>query len=628
MVIDLSEIPVLDLEWDANDPGRRLLTAGYGGRSYGILGIRGIMNSQDLHTKMAFTREDHRFLEGKGIHVGGTIVDVQTMAWTYDERTPLSLDWLAKHYVGIDPDKRLVRKGGKVLFRCDDGEEVLIADAPIDQLRAYNIRDLDVTELLAIELQRRLVEQGRWYHFEDEQVPFTRVLLDMELNGLPIDVEALDALHARLADTIEFKDLILRQAANIPDTFNLNSGAQIAKLLFTTGEFTVPDRYKVTPEEMQAAKEDAIWPDHIPLTFEPDKLGRDYIHGVHRLEGLGLKAKVKAPQCKAGTCGHTKNSDHLPSTSTKVLKVFHGDNEWVGDYVDYRTTVKAQQFLSAWQEAQVDGRLYARFNQTGTATGRLSSSNPNLQNIPARGDLGKEIRGLFRAKPGHVIVQGDYGQIEPRLMAHFSGDPVMRGIFQRGEDIYVEMTEAVLGKRYEKNTPERKLVQITFLAMGYGAQPPKIRSTLAEAGFFYSLAKVEQVCQGLRKLFAVYWAWADAQAASAKVTGYITTIGGHRRHLDFGKQSWKADRQAVNSLIQGSAADIVRRLMMQAHEAFPEWRMVAQVHDEVLWEVREDLANESRLADLAWMAREGHGYDLNVHLVFDPQVVQTWAEAK
>ncbi len=621
---------MLDLEWDGNDPDKRLLVVGFDGKAYAGKEQMPKFALARPEPKMAFTREDHKLLEQRGYTVGGSIIDIQAMAWTYDERTPLSLDWLVKHYLGKDPDKRLVRKQGKVYFRCQDGSEVLIADAPLEELKDYNRRDLRFEKELAVELRRRLVEQGRWRHFVDEQIPFSRVLLDMELNGLPIDVEALEELAARLEGRIEFAEVILREAANIPDSFNLNSGTQIAKLLFTKGNFWLPDRYKLTKEEMEQAR-DGEWPERLPLTFVPTKLGRDYIYGDHDIEGFGLRAKVKAPKCKAGNCGH-KLGEHVPSVATKVLSVHYGDNEWVSDLMDYRLNTKALQFLTAWQAVQRNGRLYARFNHTGTATGRLSSSDPNLQNIPARGALGKEIRGLFRAKPGHYIVQGDYGQIEPRLMGHFSGDPVMRDIFRNGQDIYVEMTEAVLGKRFDKGTPERKLVQITFLAQGYGAQPPKIRATLAEAGYRFDLGTVENVSKDLRDLFKVYWSWADDMAIIGQRDGYVETLSGHRRHLDFGGQAWKAERQAVNSIIQGSAADIVRRLMMAVHGdgMFTGWKMVAQVHDEILWEVPEDRVTKLHIDGLRFQATVGMEgrFKLIVPLEFEPKMVRTWAEAK
>jgi len=298
--------------------------------------------------------------------------------------------------------------------------------------------------------------------------------------------------------------------------------------------------------------------------------------------------------------------------------------------VEWKVIDKVTQFLDVWGEVNKDGRLYTHFRQTGTATGRLSSSDPvNLQNVPSRGRLGGEVRRLFEAPHGTWFVDGDFSQIEPRLMAHFSGDDEMHRVFRDGLDLYEEATEALLGDRYPKGTPERQLVRTCFLAMGYEAQPPKIRSNLAEEGFRFPLTKVEKTHSDIINLYSGFWAWKDRLKVEARELGYVTTIAGHRRHLNFrGEAAWKAERQVANSAIQGSAADIVQGTMIESDRLLPHfWRMVLQVHDELLFEVPALKLRDQDVDLLRHIAEVGHGFKLSVPIVFEPVVAKSWGEA-
>ena len=621
---------VLDLEWDGNDPGQKLLALGIGHKSYPADAIPASVLSEladPLIDKMTFTKADHRWLMQHGFKVRGDIIDVQTLAWCYDERTRLDLDWCVKHYLDKDPDKRIHNIAGKVMFKCDDGEDVLLGDAPIDQLLAYNERDMLYTGELYNELVRRLTATKQYDYWEKMHKPFTRVLLDMEMNGIPINLKETRKMAEEVREGMAHLEVRLKTYGQLPPEFNLGSNTQMVNYLFTD-EFEFPARIAVTKEQMQVLK-DGDWPVWLPTNFIVNKLGRDYVHGVYVLKGLGMKPKIKAPKCKEKKCEHPSPADCTPSVSSKTLKVFHGDNPWVESLLEWRLLDKANQFLTVWLDVARKGRIYARFNQTGTATGRLSSSEPNLQNIPSRGALGSRIRGLFQAPAGSVLVNGDYNQIEPRLMAHFSQDPMMLKAFHDRIDIYEQATVAVLGQRYPKGTPERQLVRTCFLAMGYGAQPAKIRSNLAEEGFRFPLWKVEKAYNGIVELYQVFWDWKDVVVAEAKENHYVETIAGHRRHLSFDRENaWKAERQAVNSRIQGSAADIVQTTMIIAAETFPTWKMIAAVHDEIMWETTLNEASKEIINVLQMIAEEGHGFKLNVPLVFEPKVVKSWQEAK
>lgn len=617
---------VLDLEWDPVTGG--LLVLGYDETAYQANRIPQAVHNDLANPNVAsitFTKADHRWLREHNWLIKGPLIDVQTMCWAYDERTPLDLDWCVKNYLGYDPDKRIAKVKGAVCFRKDNGEYVPLVDAPIHELMEYNRRDLQATRELYAEMTRRMKLAGVYDYWKEFHQPLSEVLLDMEMNGLPLDLDRTVHMQRRLDTRTRLYERKLQKDGGLPDEFNLNSRDQIAEFLFRK-EFELPSRIRVQKSEMAELKEGA-WPKVIPTLFDIRKLGRDYVHGAYELRGLGLKPKSRAPGCAQGTCKHAED-EHVPSTSTKTLKVEHGENPWVSTYCEFRATGKALQFLDKWLEVQKDGRIRTHFNQTGTATGRLSSSDPiNLQNIPGRGKLGQEIRGLFRAPEGTVFVNGDYSQIEPRLMAHFSGDVELMSIFEKGLDLYDTTGRTLLGSQY--GAPERQLVKGCFLAMGYGAQPKKIRAVLAEQGFFFPVVEVQNVMAGLEDLYDGFFVWKRVCIAGARAKGYVETLGGHRRHLDFGGgQSWKAELQAVNSKIQGSAADIMDSLLVMVSDVLPHWRPILQVHDEAMYEVDQvhDFEANHELKVFKDVAEQGHGFKLQVPLVFEPKVIKSWGD--
>jgi DNA polymerase I-like protein with 3'-5' exonuclease and polymerase domains len=631
---------VLDLEWDGNDPSHPLLLIGWRGVAYMEAEALAGTVFQELRdpaiTKVAFTKGDHRELIEHGYEVQGPFHDVQVMAWTYDERTDLDLGSVVELYTGIRLDKRLRRVGGKILFTRDDGIMVPIAEAPLDQLRRYNESDLMGTEAAYLALLDRLKRSGRYDHWLARNAPYSDVLLRMELVGLPIDVPRTKRLRRGLSARVAVEKEALLGGAGLPEEFNLASKDQLVNYLFTE-EFEWPTRYRLDKETMRAVKKDGVWPDVLPADFEPTKIGREYITGFRRLKGRGLIAHKMTPKCenrKYGPpegCNHEDEGDCIPSASAKVLRVYNGGDPWVAAFCDYSIENKALQFLETWLEEVKDGRIHAQFVQTGTDTGRLSSRNPNLQQVPGRGELGKKFRALFRAPKGWVFLHADFSQIEPRIGAHFSQDPFLLDVFSKGLDLYEELTLAVLGDRYPKGTPERQLVRQNYLALSYGAKAAKVRMQLAEEGFRFPLRKVENVRDGVIETCQGFWDWKDICVAQSESQGYIETIGGHRRHIGWVDQDmrWKAENQSVASLISGSAADITQATMMVIAETLPQAQLVVQVHDELMAQVSVTLASEKLRAAFQAAGETGHGFKLdNVALEFEAKYIHNWAEAK
>jgi len=872
----VADYGVLDIECDGDPWTGKLLCVGWRDKAYPV-DAEGFTSGADADAmwdeladpeiiKVVFTKYDHRWLRLAGYEINGPIHDVQTMAWTVDERTDLDLEFVSIRYgEEIVKDKRLKTLGGKVFFRRDDGDLVPIADAPTDQLLRYNYQDLLATANVYERLTKRLQEQDLYDYWLKMQVPFTPVLVDMEVRGIPINIFKTKVAAVDLRKQIEMKEVALKAIGGLPDDFNLASGLQLMSYLFQK-TFTYATRIKLTKDEVDLVKL-GFGESFIPHGFEVTKIGREYIYGQYILAGRGLKAVAKAPKCKEKLCSHKTNAEHLPSVSTKTLKVFHGDDPWVAKLIEYKALVKGLQFLDTWIEEEHDGRIYARFNQTGTVTGRLSSSGPNLQQVPSRGELGKRFRRLFRPEQGKVFIHGDYclapesrvltqdlrwvavsglsegdrllaftedrigrtrrmratvvtgvkpvhlpsvrlttdhgsiicstlhrwlvrngagklvwrkaeditpgtsiaylgepwsedasdswmagmldgegwvsgrslgvsqkpgpvlercrswfeerdisyndnkngggvtclrpgrvynqlktlgilrptrllpkrhqlyenlsirngvacadvvqtvenlgdtdlvavqtgcgtliaegrfssnSQLEPRLMAHWSQDPVLLDIFRTGKDIYLETAQAL-------GIGTRDLMKVYVLAMGYGAQAKKLRMLLAESGFFLPLHTVSKTLEGLQELYVRYFDWKDEMVAVAEDQRYVETLAGHRRHVTFTDDTrWKTERQVSNSIIQGSAADIVQSTMILIDQDLPMLDIVAQVHDELLMEADAALFDdtlwygdaETVIEHVQNIAERVHGYDLTVPLVFEPKFISDWSGGK
>jgi DNA polymerase I-like protein with 3'-5' exonuclease and polymerase domains len=341
---------------------------------------------------VSHTKYDARFLRLAGYDVTGPFHDTQVMAWVLNENQSLSLESLAARYCRITMDKRIRVRGGSVYFECDDGALVGLDEAPLDQLYAYNVRDVEATTELYETLWERLDDTEWLDYYLEEEVPFTRVLLDMECRGIPIDLDACAVFRDEMEGEHERMLSELHAAGGLPVGFNDNSNDQLAAYLFSkvfelADSLPMPEGVDLKPvpraERAAFLNESGL----LPKGFTAGKVGRLYVHGLWSLKGRGLKPGVKTDSGKW-------------SVSRPALKGTYStaSDEWVQQLLDYKQVDKLlTTYLRKFPEVAVGGRVYGRFNQTGTKTGRLSSSEPNLQNIPSRGDLGARTRDLFRA---------------------------------------------------------------------------------------------------------------------------------------------------------------------------------------------------------------------------------------
>ena len=417
--------------------------------------------------------------------------------------------------------------------------------------------------------EQRMEKDGLLELFRQLEMPLLPVLAGMEQSGVAIDAAAFRAF---LDDVQGRLDQLTAHVYELAGTqFNIRSAQQLGDVLFN---------------------------------------------------GLGLPAPRKT---KGGQA----------STSQQTLEKLAGQHPVVDSILQYRKLEKMRSTYLDPLPRLVDpqGRIHTTFNQKATATGRLSSSNPNLQNIPVRGPLGKRMRSCFIAGPGRLLVSADYSQVELRVLAHVSQDPALLEAFRNGEDIHARTAALVYDLPPDQVSPDqrRNAKTINFgLIYGMGAQKlaQELKISTTQAKDF--IARYFERLQGLKEFY-------EGVEASARKHGFVTTLGGRRRLLPdinsaSGQAAALARRQAINTVIQGSAADIIKLAMLAVarDERLRELdaRLLLQVHDELLLEVPADAAEEAG-ALVARLMQDvcPAGRELSVPLLVDWGTGHDWGAA-
>ena len=414
-------------------------------------------------------------------------------------------------------------------------------------------------------LTRRLAKAGLSDLLRDLELPLIPVLADMERRGVCIDFEAFRSFLAEVSALIELHGARVQELAGSP--INVRSSQQLAEVLF---------------------------------------------------KKLGLKPAGKTP---GGAL----------STGSDALERLSGQHPIIEEILAFRV---AEKLRSTYLEplprlADAEGRLHTRFNQLATATGRLSSSGPNLQNIPIRGPQGARMRACFIAAPGRLLVGADYSQVELRVLAHFSKDPALMDAFQRDQDIHSRTAALLFDKDAGEITPdERRGAKTINFGLIYGMGPQKLAR---ELGISVNQAK-EFIARYFEKLGTLK-AFYETLVEDALLRGFVTTLAGRRRllpelHSRNQQAQAQARRQAVNTVIQGSAADIIKLAMLRVHAdqrlAELDARLILQVHDELLLEAPEAAAGEAAQILRGLMQDVA---TLLVPLKVDLGIGRTWAEA-
>lgn len=443
-------------------------------------------------------------------------------------------------------------------------------EVPLPDVAYYAAEDADVTWRLYEHLSTAMRDapEAMQHLFADVEMPLVRVLADMERAGVEIDSGLLHEFAGTLGAKLEELRAKLYVAAG--DEFNPDSPKQLAEVLF-------------------------------------DKLGLPVVKKTKT--GRSTDAGVLDELAALGT-------HPLP----ELVLSYRELNKLLGTYV-----VPLPSYL-----ARTTGRLHASFHQTGAATGRLSSSDPNIQNIPIRSDLGREIRRAFRASVGKSLVTADYSQVELRMLAHYSQDEELARAFLEGLDIHAYVASQIFGVDLQSVTADQRRVAKTVnFGIVYGQSAFGLARTLhipqSEAAAFIEAYKAKYT--GLERFLA-------RCVKEAEANGYVTTILGRRRDIDeIRSRNWNirqlGERLAINTVIQGSAADLIKVAMVRLHERlardFEGAEMLIQVHDELVLEAPDEMAEEVKAVTVDVMA---NALPLDVPLKVDAAIGPNWLEGK
>ena len=337
-----------------------------------------------------------------------------------------------------------------------------------------------------------------------------------------------------------------------------------------------------------------------------------------------LFEKLGLPPAKKTKTGYSTNAD--------VLEKLKDKHPIIPAIMDYRmlTKLKSTYADGLIKEIREDGRIHTTFQNLVTATGRLSSTEPNLQNIPVRTDLGAEIRKMFVPKPGCVLVDADYSQIELRVLAHIADDKVMQEAFRSGMDIHTATAAQVFGVDAEQVTAlQRRHAKAVNFGIVYGISEFSLAEDIGVSRY-EARAYIDNYLNNYRGV-RVYM---KKVVEDARTSGYTTTLYGRRRYIpelsssNFNIRSG-AERIALNTPIQGTAADIIKLAMLRVENAlnahFPEAKLLLQVHDELIVECPEDQAEQ--VAKLVSREMETVA-DLSVPLTAEAKWGRNWYEAK
>lgn len=438
----------------------------------------------------------------------------------------------------------------------------------IDKIKEYAGEDADITLQLKYLLTEELEREGLVALFNEVEMPLLKVLEQMEYTGVKVDANELNRFAAELRVRIDHIEAKIHELAG--ESFNIASPKQVGELLF--------DRMKLDP---QAKK--------------------------------------------------TKTGQY--STDEETLQKLKGKHPIVDEILTYRGLKK---LLSTYAEAlpalinTQTQRLHTSYNQSLVVTGRLSSNNPNLQNIPIRDEDGKEIRKAFvAADSGHLFLSADYSQVELRIMSHMSGDEHLIEAFRRGDDIHAATAARIYGVSVDQVTSEmRRKAKTANFGIIYGISAFGLSERLG-----IPRGEAKALIDGYFENFPGVKTFMDQCISDAREKGYVTTLSGRKRHLpDINSRNavvrGVAERNAINAPIQGTAADIIKIAMVNIAKAFEKQqlqsKMILQVHDELNFDVvRDELEIVKKIVKEEMEA----AFPLNVPLVADMGVGNNWLEA-
>ncbi len=505
-----------------------------GGAEALLEALRPILEDPELHKTAQNAKYDWHVFRAAGVAVQGLEFDTMLASYLLSpgigqhNLDALSLRYFDYHKI---PTKELLGTGKK---------QLTFDQVDVDAAGHYAAEDADFTWRLRERMEGELDEAGLRTLLDELELPLIEVLLEMENEGIRLDLDHLAKLSKRMSTRIDELQARIHERAG--KEFNLNSPAQIGEVLF---------------DELE----------------------------VHRA------ANVKPKKTKTGQW----------KTDAAMLETLAEHHEVPRMILDWRQLSKLRStYVDALPE-MVDattGRIHTSFNQAVAATGRLSSDNPNLQNIPIRTEWGREVRRAFVARDAkHVLVSADYSQIELRILAHIADDAGLIEAFTKGRDIHTETAAKVHGLLPGMVTPDlRSQAKVINYGLVYGMGPSRLAR---ETGM--TPVEARKFIDAYFAAFPGVKAWLDGTLAAAREHREVHTLFGRRRPLpdiDASNMMLRvaAENMAVNTPIQGTAADIVKRAMLETHAALRERglksRLLLQVHDELVLDVPRDELKE------------------------------------
>jgi DNA polymerase-1 len=453
-------------------------------------------------------------------------------------------------------------------------EQRSMAEIPITKVAPYAVADAQVCLRMMPELMQELQEKGQWKLFQELEMPLVSILADMEMAGIQVDTDFLKELSQDLADRLStIEEQIYQLAGN--RRFNINSTQQLSKVLF--------DDLNLAPPA-----------------------------GTRRT-----------------TSGHY-------STAASVLEEMRTAHPVVECILEQREIAKLKSTYADAFQTQVNpytGRVHTSYNQTGSVTGRLASSDPNLQNIPIRTELGRQIRRAFVSSPGQVLLSVDYSQIELRVVAHMAEDKAMIEAFLEDQDIHTTTAAAVFEVPLQDVSPQlRRRAKAVNFGLIYGMSPFGLTRTTD-----LTLAEAENFVKAYFERFPGVKRYLDDTRRQAAEDGYVATLLGRRRYFpqltrgaSVSEQARaRTLREAINAPIQGTAADIIKLAMLHLPRTLKDAglgaRMLLQVHDELVLECPE---KEVEAAAQLVKKTMSEAFKLRVPLKTDAKVGRNWAELR
>ncbi len=547
------------------DTGDDMFQRGDRGAQWLVERLRGPLEDESIRKIGQNIQYDALVLRRYGVELRGMAFDTMIAAYCVEPGSrQYDLDGLALQYLGY-------RKIPTESLIGKGAKRKSMADVPVEDVSRYACEDADVTLQLRERIATRMRERAVEELFETIEMPLVPVLIDMEARGVSIDKSMLEAMSKRLATSIaELEKEVHRQAG---EEFNIGSPKQLGAILF---------------EKLE----------------------------IH--EELGVKRLRKT---KTGY-----------ATDQQTLEKFAA-HPIVDTILEYRQLTKLKSTYVDALPALIHpdtGRVHTSFNQTVAATGRLSSSNPNLQNIPIRTEIGREIRKAFvPGDPDRIFLGADYSQIELRILAHLSGDEGLVAAFRDGLDIHTQTASKIFEVDPDAITIEmRSKAKAINFGVLYGMGPDRLAAEVK-----ITRKEAQEFIQTYFERFASVRALIDRTIEDARRNGYVTTILGRRRYITDirsgdNRARRAAENMAVNTPVQGSAADLIKKAMIDVHrilrERELETAMILQVHDELLFEVPR--SEQEELGALVREAMEGT-LDLDVPLVVEVHTGTSWYEA-